>query len=159
MEPRIETLPETKLVGKMLKMSFTENKTSELWQSFMPKKREIKNIAGNELYSVEIYDDGFFEQFDPTAKFEKWAAVKVSEFENLADFENLTIPAGLYAVFTYQGKSSEGAKFYQFIFADWIPKSEFLIDARPHFALMGEKYKNDSDDSEEEIWIPVSIKK
>ncbi len=159
MKPRIENLPETKLVGKMLKMSFAENKTRELWQSFMPKKRDVKNVSGNDLYSVEIYPEGLLERFDLTAEFEKWAAVKVSEFETVAPaFENLTIPTGLYAVFMFKGRSSESTKFYQFIFADWLPKSAYKFDNRPHFALMGEKYKNDDPSSEEEIWIPIKQK-
>jgi AraC family transcriptional regulator len=38
---------------------------------------------------------------------------------------------------------------------DWLPDSGFELDNRPHFAVMGEKYKRDDDASEEEIWIPV----
>jgi AraC family transcriptional regulator len=45
MHPRIETLPEKKLVGKWLEMSFANNKTAELWRSFMPRKKEIFNTA------------------------------------------------------------------------------------------------------------------
>jgi hypothetical protein len=33
------------------------------------------------------------------------------------------------------------------------------LNKRPHFAKMGEKYKNEDPDSEEELWIPIkSIK-
>lgn len=159
MMPRFETLGEKKFVGKNLKMSFADNKTFELWQNFMPRRNEIANRIGDELYSIEIYREGFFDNFDPAQEFEKWAASEVENFENVSEeMEIFTSPEGLYAVFIYKGKASEAANFYQNIFGNWIPNSEFILDDRPHFAVMGEKYKNDSDDSEEEIFVPVKPK-
>jgi AraC family transcriptional regulator len=32
------------------------------------------------------------------------------------------------------------------------------VDLRPHFALMGAKYKMNDSTSEEEIWIPIKKK-
>ena len=137
-------------------MSFADNKTFDLWREFMPRRKEILNSIGSELYSIEVYPVRYFESFDPAKNFEKWAAVEVSDFENVpGEMETLASPEGLYAIFLYKGKPSEAAKFYQNIFGDWLPNSDFVLDARPHFAVMGEKYKNDSEDSEEEIWIPV----
>lgn len=43
MEPRIETLNEKKFIGKRVIMSFSEDRTRELWQGFMPRRKEIKN--------------------------------------------------------------------------------------------------------------------
>ena len=37
------------------------------------------------------------------------------------------------------------------------PKSKYELDKRPHFALMGEEYKNEDPDSEEELWFPIKI--
>lgn len=157
MEPQIRTLAKTKLIGKSAKMTFANNKTKELWQSFMPKRTNIKNNIGSDLYSVEIYNDtNFFKNFDPTKEFEKWAAVQVKDFSSVPnEMETLEIPEGLYAVFHYKGKSSEAQKTYQYIFGNWIPNSEYQLDDRPHFALMGEKYKNEDPNSEEELWIPI----
>jgi AraC family transcriptional regulator len=160
MEPRIESIDEITLIGKKLIMSFANNKTRELWQSFMPKRPGIRHMSGHELYSVELYNDaGFFNNFDPTRTFEKWAAVKVNDVEALPeDMEQLIIPAGEYAVFTYRGKPSEAPGTYQYIYGKWIPSSEYNLDDRPHFALMGEKYKGEAADSEEEFWIPIRRK-
>lgn len=157
MQPEIRTLPQTHLVGKRLNMSFANNKTRELWQSFMPKRSEINNIIGVEHYSVEVYGDiTFFRQFDPNREFEKWAAVKVSDTDSVPDeMEVLTLPEGLYAVFLYKGRAIEASQTYRYIYGTWIPDSEYELDNRPHFALMGEKYKNDDPESEEELWIPV----
>jgi AraC family transcriptional regulator len=157
MHPRIELIPEKKFAGKRLTMSFAENRTRELWQSFMPRRREVANAVGTELYSMEVYPPGFFEAFDPNARFEKWAAVEVSSFDSLPEgLETLTAPPGLYAVFNHHGPASEAIITYTYIFQTWLPGSEFRLDGRPHFAVMGEKYKNEDPDSEEEIWIPIS---
>jgi len=50
MEPRIETLTGKKLIGKRVVMSFSEDKTRELWQSFMPRRKDIENSIGTDLY-------------------------------------------------------------------------------------------------------------
>jgi AraC family transcriptional regulator len=156
MEPRIEKLKEKKLIGKRINMSFANNKTTELWRSFMPRRKEIKNYIGQDLYSIEIYNPDFFLRFNPESVFEKWAAIQVSDFDGLPDdMETVTIPPGLYAVFIHKGPAGKGRDTYQYIFTEWLPNADFIVDHRPHFALMGEKYKKDDPHSEEEIWIPI----
>jgi AraC family transcriptional regulator len=71
MTPRIETLSEKKLIGKRLSMSLVNNRTGELWQSFMPKRREISNNITNDLISMQVYKSTHFEDFKPTNEFEK----------------------------------------------------------------------------------------
>jgi len=160
MEPRIEKIEATKLIGNKTNMSFVNNKTMELWQSLMPRRKEITNSVGTELYSVELYNDRmFFKNFDPTKEFEKWAAIKVNEFDDVPDgLETLIIPKGKYAVFHYKGKPSEAQSTYQYIYGQWMPNSEYELEDRPHFALMGEKYKGEDPESEEEFWIPIRKK-
>jgi AraC family transcriptional regulator len=149
MKPRFETIPEMKFAGERLTISFAENRTRELWQTFMPRRREIAKAVGTELYSMEVYPPGFFEAFDPNAQFEKWAAVEVSSFDDLPKgLETLTAPACLYAVFLHRGPASEAIITYTCIFQTWLPASEYRLDDRPHFAVMGEKYKNEDPDSE-----------
>ncbi|MBK7310045.1 MAG: AraC family transcriptional regulator [Sphingobacteriaceae bacterium] len=157
---RIETLSEKKLLGKSKRMSFLNNTTRELWQWFQPRRPEIKNVVGTDLYSLEVYDDAsFFKTFNPANEFNKWAAVEVSDFDHIpAELDKLIIPTGLYAVFIHKGPASEGKKTYEYIFYNWFTSSKYELDHRPHFAIMGPKYKAESPDSEEEIWIPVKKK-
>jgi AraC family transcriptional regulator len=156
MTPRIETTAPKKLIGKRRRMSFSRNETFELWRSFMPQRKTISNVIGDELYSLEIYEEGFFDSFNPDKEFEKWAAVEVSDYETIPEeMETLTVPQGLYAVFLHKGAASEAERTYHFIFREWLPHSNYKLDHRPHFAVMGEKYKKDSAESEEEIWIPL----
>ncbi|PXY38956.1 GyrI-like domain-containing protein [Flavobacterium cheongpyeongense] len=156
MEARIEILTQKKLIGKHVTMSFAENKTFQLWSSFMPNRKEIKNSMNTNLYSLEVFPVGYFDYFDAKNTFEKWAAIEVSDFNEIpSDMDILVIPDGLYAVFVHVGPAIEGDKTYRYIFTEWLPSSEYRVDDRPHFAVMTEKYKKDDPDSQEEIWIPV----
>jgi AraC family transcriptional regulator len=157
--PRLEILSEMKLTGKKMQMCFSANKTFELWRSFMPDRLSVKNKKSDYLYSVEVYPSGFFSNYNPDNIFEKWAAIEVTGFDEIpANMETLTVPSGLYAVFIHKGPASKGPETYQYIFMDWLPASDYQVDNRPHFAVMGEKYKHEAEDSEEEIWIPVKPK-
>jgi AraC family transcriptional regulator len=158
MTPRIETADEKKLIGKKLTMSLAHNKTSELWKSFMPRRNEIANCLSNDLISMQVYPPGYFADFRPANEFDKWAAIEVKDFGKVPDgMETFVLQGGLYAVFYYRGSSTDSSIF-QYIFGTWLPGSDYLLDNRPHFEVLGQNYKNASPDSEEEIWIPVRLK-
>jgi len=159
MNPEIKILPEKKLIGKRMIICFANNKTFELWRNFMPRYREIKNPVGKVLYSIQIYESSFFNNFDPNREFEKWAAIEVTDFDKVPDdMESFTLTGGLYAVFLYKGAASAAAGTFQYILGSWLPESEYKLDNRPHFEILGEKYKNEDPASEEEIWIPIKPK-
>ena len=82
MQPRTENLTEKKLIGKQMKISLADNKTFQLWQSFMPRRKEIINNLNSEMISMQVYADAL-RLGDFTQEFEKWAAVEVSDFENI----------------------------------------------------------------------------
>lgn len=158
MVTRIELLQEKKLVGKRSTMSLTNNKTVELWKSFMPQRKEITNTVSNDLVSMQVYSPSYFVTFNPSNEFEKWATVEVRKFDNVpADMETFVLPDGLYAVFEYKGINTDPSIF-QYIFGTWLPDSIYELDNRPHFELLGNNYKNNDPSSEEEIWIPIKPK-
>jgi AraC family transcriptional regulator len=155
MTPRIEALAEKKLLGMRMSMSFANYKIAALWQSFMPKRREIRNNLSSDLISLAIYSPDHFENFRPTNVFERWAAVEVADFEHVPQgMDTYLLPAGLYAVFDYRGSGANNEVF-QYIYGTWIPNSKYQLDNRPHFEVLGERYRNNDPESEEEIWIPV----
>ena len=159
MTPRIEKLNEKKLIGKRLTMTLADNKTGNLWRSFMPRRKDITNNLTNDLISMRVYKPTYFADFKPTNEFEKWATVEVSNFDNVpADMETFTLTGGLYAVFDYKGLSTDNSIF-QFIFGTWLPGSDYELDDRPHFEILSDKYKNNDPASEEEIWIPIQPKR
>lgn len=157
-EPLIKQLTEKKLVGKYLHMSLANNRTAELWQSFMPHRKNISNAVGTDLYSLQIYETSLdFKAFNLQTEFEKYALVEVSDFDDMPDgMEPFTLEAGLYAVFVHRGLDFQPT--FQKIFYEWLPASDYELDSRPHFELLGEKYKNNSPDSEEEVWVPIRKK-
>lgn len=158
MTPRIETLQDKKLIGTSVTMSLINNKTGEIWKQFMPAKREINNNLTDDLISMAIYPASHFVNFNPANEFEKWAAIEVSDFESVPEgLKAFTLKGGLYAVFDYKGLSTDSSVF-QYIFGTWLPNSEYILDNRPHFEILGNKYKNNHPESEEEIWIPVKPK-
>lgn len=158
MIPRIEIVAEKKMIGKRMKMSLTNNKTGELWRSFMPRRKEIQNNIGTDFYSLQVFDPSYFDNFNPNTEFEKWALIEVSDFDTVPnDMEIFLLESGLYAVFSYKGSSADNSIF-QYIFTTWIPNSIYSLDNRPHFEVLGEKYKNNDPSSEEEIWIPIKLK-
>ena len=158
MKPRIEIAEENKLVGNRRRMCLSGDKTSELWKIFMPKRKEINNNLTTDLISMQVYEPSYFNPFNPEKEFEKWAAVEVNDFTNVpSEMEIYTLPKGMYAVFKHKGLSADNSTF-QYIFTSWLPDSEYELDNRPHFEILGDKYINGSIDSEEEIWIPVKYK-
>ena len=160
MFPSIKILSDKKLVGKHIKTNLAENKTAELWRSFMPERKEIRNSLTTELFSLQVYDPALdFKDFNEDTLFEKWAAIEVTDFEIIpANMEPFLLPGGLYAVFLHKGAATDGVKTFRYIFGTWLPGSDYLLDNRPHFEILGEKYKNDDPTSEEEIWIPIRLK-
>jgi AraC family transcriptional regulator len=160
MEPRIEDIASKKLVGKHLQMSLSNDRTFDLWRSFMPERKKIKHSLGPDLICMQVYDYSTRQNnFIPDSLFEKWAVVEVSEFKEIPDgMETYNLPGGLYAVFNYKGTPDMFAGTAQYIFGTWLPQSEYELDTREHFEVLGEKYRNNDPDSEEEIWVPIKIK-
>ena len=159
MTPRIENLPQKKLVGKSIQMSLADNKNFELFSSFMPQKKHIKKVVSSDVYEVMIYKTNYFKNFSPANTFTKWASVEVSDFESIPDdMEPYTLVDGLYAVFNYKGLAKDFGQLMRYILMEWLPNSDYILDSRPHFNVLGDKYKNNDPESEEEVWIPISLK-
>ncbi len=156
----IKTLEPKILAGHCLTMSFADNQTYRLWNTFMPRVKEIPGRIGEELFNLQLYPDNFFKPFEPAAPFEKWAAVEVVNADNLPNgLRPFYLTGGLYAVFQYKGSGEDAPEVYRKILLEWIPANGFEIDSRPHFEVMGRKYQRGNPESEEEIWIPVRLAK
>lgn len=158
MQPTIKLLQQKKLIGISLSMNLIADRTGELWGSFMPRLQEIKNRSSKDLVSMQVYDSSYFLDFNPKNEFQKWAVTEVVSYEAIPDkMQRFTLESGFYAVFFYKG-SSQDKSIFQYIFTEWLPSSEYILDNRPHFEVLGDKYKNNDPSSEEEIWIPIKKK-
>ena len=159
MEPRIETVAKKILIGERRTMSLSHDTTRLLWKGFMPRLNEVTNRCGTDLFSLQVYDENYFERFDPEKLFVKWAAVEVMDQQHIpSGMEAFILSTGLYAVFFHKGHPSD-TTIFRYIFSAWLPNSAYLIDNRPHFEVLGARYKNGDPLSEEEIWIPIKPKR
>ena len=155
-EPSIVEIGPKKLLGKHAITSFKEDTTSMLWQSFMPFLNQIQHKTNKDLYSLQIFPDDFFLSFNPTTTYAKWALVEVDNYDILPEnMKPFLLAGGLYAVFNHKGMDTS---IFQYIYSTWVPGSIYKLDDRPHFEVLGNKYKQGSPPSEEEIWIPIALK-
>jgi AraC family transcriptional regulator len=157
LDPIIKTFPTTKFIGKSLSFTYADYRAFELWRSFMTRRKEIQNSMGTNLFNIQVNPENF--DFHPNTTFVKWAAVQVSSFDSIPDdMHALEVEGGLYAVFQYKGNQQDAATFFNLIYTVWLPTSAYEIENRPQFEILGEKYKNNDPNSEEEIWIPIKLK-
>lgn len=157
MNPTITTFPTKKFIGNNMIFTYSTYRIFELWNSFMKRRNEIKNQKGTDYFNIQINPENF--DFNPNTSFVKWAAVEVLDFKNIPDgMESLEIQEGLYAIFHYVGSNQNAADFFNKIYTEWLPNSEFEFDNRPQFEILGTKYKNDDATSEEDIYIPIKRK-
>lgn len=155
MQPKIEHIERKFIIGMRRNMSLAANATAELWRNFRPNVHAIEGRLDQDFISLQNYPAGYFANFNPQANFEKWAGVLVSQHENIPqNMETFCIPEGQYAVFHYKGSSADN-RIFEYIFGEWLPNSGYELDDRPHFEILGAKYKNNDPESEEEIWIPI----
>jgi AraC family transcriptional regulator len=159
---RIEILSPKKLIGMHMTMSLSDNKTQELWRSFMPRRKEIPHRLTTDLFSLQVYDSSYFEDFRPNQPFEKWALVEVGSTEAIPDgMEVFDLIGGEYAVFIYKNiptRPQHVFEFFQYIYAVWLPSTDYCLDDKPHFEILSDTYKQNSADAEEEVWIPIKTK-
>lgn len=156
MIPKFVHLKEKQLIGMHTQMSLAENKTGMLWSQFSPRIHEIQGRISEDKFSLQVYPPSYFQEFNPHSSFEKWAAVESTDLKSVPDeMDVFTLKGGFYAVFPYTGRSTD-TSIFNWIFSEWLPASGYALDDRPHFEVLGNKYKNDDPLSEEEIWIPIA---
>ncbi len=158
MKPKIQNIEEIKLIGMSINHSLSDNKTIELWQKFMPRKKEMSLLKNSWNYAIQQYDVQLkMQDFTFDTKFEIWAAVEMNSFENIpSGMNSLVIPAGQYAMFIHKGNAQTFPKSMAYIMNKWLPESEYKLDERAHFQIMKDEYLGENNpNSEEEIWIPV----
>jgi AraC family transcriptional regulator len=151
------SLSAKKTIGFSIKITMANDLTVKIWQQLMPRLKEVKNAVSADLFSLQVYNGESYDDFTPTTEFTKYALIEVKNYDFVPEgFEEFEIPAGEYAVFVHKGTSADFYKTSQFIYGEWIPKSNYKLDERPHFAVMGDKYLgHENPETEEEVWVPI----
>ncbi|GAB4164210.1 MAG: hypothetical protein Tsb0033_25370 [Winogradskyella sp.] len=153
MTPEIIHSLKKHVVGMYVPMQrYETHKIKTLWQQFAPRKHKLANLVNNTSIAMQTFS--LNEKGQPESTFNMWACVEVSELSNIPnDMEGFTIPEGKYLKVLHKGMDASAT--YHKIISEWLPNSGYAIDDRPHFQVMGEKYKNGSPDSEEDFYIPI----
>ncbi|MGK0223114.1 MAG: AraC family transcriptional regulator [Limisphaerales bacterium] len=154
-EPKFVSLKQTLLVGRCLEMSRMQDRTPDLWRSFMPDRNTVSARSGDGFISMQVYPQGPDQVADPQATFTKWAVVEVENFDTATEgTQTYTLQGGEYAVFEHNGPATDMSTVL-YIFQQWLPNSEFELDDREHFERLPEDYSPMDPDAREEFWIPV----
>ena len=152
-EPRFVDKDEIKAVGMKCDASM-EDKSAipKLWDSFLGKKKEIKNKTNECCLGICVdWDDG-----NDAEDFSYMAAVPVENFKSVPKgMEKFTLPKSRYAVFTHKGKLDKLDGTYDFIYKKWLPESGKEVDYDGFvFELYDSRFTGD-DKSEFDIYIPI----
>ncbi len=129
-----------------------------LWQKLHREKNRINNRVNPDfLIGINDYSkDCKFEEGHYT--FDYYAAVEVTKPEELsAKMSVISLPAGKYVAFTYQGKSKDSVQpVMDYIYKEWFPYSTCQLneDVRLDFVRYGEK-TNEKGQNQIEVWIPI----
>ncbi|MGB5941972.1 MAG: GyrI-like domain-containing protein [Leeuwenhoekiella sp.] len=155
---KIVTLSPIKLVGLRIKLSLSFDGTAKLWQDFLARLEEISNRIPKAFYSVQVYPENLkMSEFTEHTEFIRWAAVEVNEFGAIPEgMQTKTLTGGKYAVFLHKGPVKTFVQTSNHALGTWLPNSEYTLDDRAHFEILGDKYYGpEHPESEEEMYIPI----
>ena len=73
--PKIVEADEIMVVGMRVKNSYSNDKTIQLWQQFMPRRNEIAQKTGTKCYSIQSFSEDLMKTgFSPDMVFDKWCS-------------------------------------------------------------------------------------
>lgn len=158
MDIEVKEIATKHIVGIHVRTSMQNDVTYKAWQAFMPRRREVANAIGTHLISMQVFDEPVTaaNNSDKEVFFDNWAAVEVANLSQVPQgMEGYTIQGGKYAVFTHRGEDSKFFESINYFYTQWLPQSGYEVDDRAQFEILGEKYKTNHPESEEEVWIPL----
>jgi len=159
MIPVVKQMSDKLIVGRKIATSSAQYIPFELWSKFMPKRKEILHTVSAALYSVQVFQENTFlsSTFNENTLFDMWAAVEVSKFEHIpTDMESTILVGGAFVTFILKGEKPTLTDHYNYLINDWLPKEGYRIDNRAHFQVMGDTFKRNDPNSEEEVRIPIA---
>ncbi len=153
MEMEIKEKAGFKVVGIGIDTSVQEciknNKIPALWKKFIDELWMINNrVDGKNFYGLSLTTG--------ECSFNHIACVEVSNIDEVPkDMVAKEIPGSRYAVWTYKGKMPGLTEAYRWLYEEGMPKSGLKQKKDLWLEKYDERYKDDSDESIMEIWIPI----
>ncbi len=147
------------IAGMYISTSPASSQALQIWQKFMPRRKELDGPEEDVYYSIQDYPSDYpWEAYDPTAQFTTWAVIEINDDSSIPDdFSATLIKGGLYAFFIHKGTAASIAKSMIYFHSQWLPKSGYFLDkSRMHFERLGKKFLGpENPASEEEVYIPI----
>ncbi len=140
------------------KTSLLQNNAKKIWSQFMPRRNSIKHKKNTSFLSIQVYPKGLdMADFTPQTEFITRAGIEVTNLSLIPEgMDSFIIPQGLYAIFEHQGATRDFHKTSKYIYEEWLPTSGYVLDDRPHFEVLDERYLGpDHPDSIEDVYIPI----
>ncbi|MEO8064561.1 MAG: GyrI-like domain-containing protein [Pseudomonadota bacterium] len=147
---KIVERPAQIMVGLQIRTTPMSPEIPALWPKFVPRIDEIANSNEARVsYGVMRHEAG------PPRVLHYAAAVSVSAAGPIpAGMESLTLPAGMYALFSYP--LSGLSKGFQEIFERLLPSSGYAqLPGQPFFERYGAAFDAGNPASQVEIYVPV----
>ena len=160
MQPKIVDLDEMTVVGISSLVSMKCNLIHQLWERFMPREKEIKDVAIPGV-GLEVSFDMKEVKVEGTEKKDYEFIVLVGlPVNNIDDIpEGMTykkIPAHKYAKFVHKGLISKIMETFNYIYEEWLPTSGYEGDSQAcEIEWYDERFKIESEDSEFDIYVPI----
>ncbi|MHB1456254.1 MAG: GyrI-like domain-containing protein [Armatimonadota bacterium] len=155
MPPKIVTKDSFMVVGTEYIGKNENGEIPQMWgDDFMPRIDEITNAVNPSVFygvctCMNTVEAGVFSYI---------AGREVSSLEDIpAGMVGKAIPANTYAVFTHIGSLSNLGSTWMSIYNEWLPASGYQQSGDPDFEYYDGRFKDNSDESELDIYIPITV--
>jgi AraC family transcriptional regulator len=152
-EPKIVELDEMTVVGLQSLSTHSQNLVPSLWERFVPRGEEIKDVVDPDVWLGVSFD---IVHKDDDTEFFHIVGRKVSSVKDIPEgMSYRRIPAHKYAVFTHKGTLDRLGETYRYIYNIWLPESEHEYDYSHELEWYDERFKMNAEDSELDIYVPI----
>jgi len=161
-EPEIVELDEMTVVGLSSLVSSECNLIHQLWERFMVRESEVKDVAIPKVGLEVSFDSKKMASKGEQEIYEFFVIVGLPVKSTVNIPEGMTykhIPPHKYAKFVHRGPISKIMETYNYIFNGWLPQSGQEYDLQQcEVEWYDERFKIESEDSEFDIYIPIKDK-
>ena len=144
------------LSGQKIWTSIASQETTKLWRPFRKAIIDKEGLSPKKYFSIGRYGKEMaYGAFTIDTYFEKSAAITEPLTECPDGFEEIRLEGGLYAIFTHSGPANKFQVTLQNFMMNWLPRSNYGLDARAHFETFDESYDPFDESSLELVHIPI----
>lgn len=149
--PEIKTRDSFRVAGPSARCSFEDNSPiPPLWQQFNARMAEIETDTDSRAYGVCCDADG-------AGHFRYVAGLEVAASSGIPQgMDDVTIPAGRYAVFTHTGHIADFPKTVYSVWNKALPDAGLEPRQAPEFEVYDKRFDVATGRGVVELWIPVT---